>query len=98
MINFYLCINNTYVVKKCLSLSQSGEMCAMKEVTLFSDDAKSLESAKQLMQVYFSLLNLAKFHTGKQFIFVGAMLYFLVLNLTQLSKSNYKISDRKFIY
>ncbi|XP_071723998.1 mitogen-activated protein kinase kinase kinase YODA-like [Rutidosis leptorrhynchoides] len=30
--------------------SQSGEMCAMKEVTLFSDDAKSKESAKQLMQ------------------------------------------------
>lgn len=26
-------------------------MCAMKEVTLFSDDAKSKESAKQLMQV-----------------------------------------------
>lgn len=43
-----------------VSLSQSGEMCAMKEVTLFSDDAKSLESAKQLMQVYCSLLNLAK--------------------------------------
>jgi hypothetical protein len=33
------------------SLSDSGEMCAMKEVTLFSDDAKSKESAKQLMQV-----------------------------------------------
>jgi hypothetical protein len=32
----------------------------MKDVTLFSDDAKSLESAKQLMQVYCSLLNLAK--------------------------------------
>lgn len=31
--------------------SDSGEMCAMKEVTLFSDDAKSKESAKQLMQV-----------------------------------------------
>ncbi|GAV79317.1 Pkinase domain-containing protein [Cephalotus follicularis] len=30
--------------------SGSGEMCAMKEVTLFSDDAKSKESAKQLMQ------------------------------------------------
>ncbi|KAH9646958.1 protein kinase domain-containing protein [Citrus sinensis] len=30
--------------------SDSGEMCAMKEVTLF-DDAKSKESAKQLMQV-----------------------------------------------
>ncbi|CAL1404933.1 unnamed protein product [Linum trigynum] len=30
--------------------SESGEMCAMKEVTLFSDDAKSRESAKQLMQ------------------------------------------------
>ncbi|CAN4087718.1 unnamed protein product [Withania somnifera] len=28
----------------------SGEMCAMKEVTLFSDDAKSKESAKQLAQ------------------------------------------------
>lgn len=26
-------------------------MCAMKEVTLFSDDAKSKESAKQLGQV-----------------------------------------------
>lgn len=32
--------------------SESGEMCAMKEVTLFSDDAKSKESAKQLMQVH----------------------------------------------
>lgn len=31
--------------------SDSGEMCAMKEVTLFSDDAKSKESAKQLAQV-----------------------------------------------
>ncbi|XP_027368042.1 mitogen-activated protein kinase kinase kinase YODA-like [Abrus precatorius] len=30
--------------------SESGEMCAMKEVTLFSDDPKSMESAKQLMQ------------------------------------------------
>ncbi|KAK4796226.1 hypothetical protein SAY86_028552 [Trapa natans] len=30
--------------------SESGEMCAMKEVTLFSDDMKSKESAKQLMQ------------------------------------------------
>ena len=33
-------------------------MCAMKEVTLFSDDAKSKESAKQLMQVcYWILIN-----------------------------------------
>lgn len=31
--------------------SDSGEMCAMKEVTLFSDDAKSKESVKQLTQV-----------------------------------------------
>ncbi|KAH7855599.1 hypothetical protein Vadar_026663 [Vaccinium darrowii] len=30
--------------------SERGEMCAMKEVTLFSDDAKSKESAKQLGQ------------------------------------------------
>uniref|UniRef100_A0A2P2MVA3 mitogen-activated protein kinase kinase kinase n=2 Tax=Rhizophora mucronata TaxID=61149 RepID=A0A2P2MVA3_RHIMU len=30
--------------------SESGEMCAMKEVIVFSDDAKSKESAKQLMQ------------------------------------------------
>ncbi|XP_028069569.1 mitogen-activated protein kinase kinase kinase 5-like isoform X2 [Camellia sinensis] len=29
---------------------ESGEMCAMKEVTLFLDDAKSKESAKQLGQ------------------------------------------------
>ncbi|XP_009627909.1 mitogen-activated protein kinase kinase kinase YODA-like isoform X2 [Nicotiana tomentosiformis] len=30
--------------------SDSGEMCAMKEVTLFTDDSKSKESAKQLAQ------------------------------------------------
>ncbi|KAL0403158.1 UNVERIFIED_CONTAM: Mitogen-activated protein kinase kinase kinase YODA [Sesamum radiatum] len=30
--------------------SETGEMCAMKEVTLFADDAKSKESAKQLGQ------------------------------------------------
>ncbi|KAL6182213.1 hypothetical protein ACLB2K_043636 [Fragaria x ananassa] len=30
--------------------SDSGEMCAMKEVTLFADDAKSKESAQQLGQ------------------------------------------------
>ncbi|PON62895.1 Serine/threonine protein kinase [Parasponia andersonii] len=30
--------------------SESGEMCAMKEVTLFSDDAKSKECAQQLGQ------------------------------------------------
>lgn len=30
--------------------SETGEMCAMKEVTLFSDDPKSKESAKQLGQ------------------------------------------------
>lgn len=30
--------------------SESGEMCAMKEVTLFSDDPKSRESAQQLGQ------------------------------------------------
>lgn len=33
--------------------SESGEMCAMKEVTLFADDAKSKESAQQLGQVNF---------------------------------------------
>nr|XP_010918582.1 mitogen-activated protein kinase kinase kinase YODA isoform X2 [Elaeis guineensis] len=31
--------------------SESGEMCAMKEVTLFMDDPKSKESAKQLGQI-----------------------------------------------
>uniref|UniRef100_A0A803LQF9 mitogen-activated protein kinase kinase kinase n=1 Tax=Chenopodium quinoa TaxID=63459 RepID=A0A803LQF9_CHEQI len=30
--------------------SETGEMCAMKEVTLFSDDSKSKESAQQLRQ------------------------------------------------
>lgn len=34
-----------------MKCSESGEMCAMKEVTLFSDDAKSEESAQQLGQV-----------------------------------------------
>ena len=31
-------------------------MCAMKEVTLFSDDPKSKESAKQLQQVIVALI------------------------------------------
>ncbi|KAJ0914377.1 putative mitogen-activated protein kinase kinase kinase STE-STE11 family [Helianthus annuus] len=31
--------------------SESGEMCAIKEVTLFSDDAKSKECAQQLGQL-----------------------------------------------
>ncbi|KAF5805515.1 putative mitogen-activated protein kinase kinase kinase STE-STE11 family [Helianthus annuus] len=38
--------------------SESGEMCAMKEVTLFSDDAKSKESAKQLSQEVYLLSRL----------------------------------------
>lgn len=37
--------------KMFVSFSESGEMCAVKEVTLFSDDPKSMESAKQFMQV-----------------------------------------------
>lgn len=36
-----------------LGSSESGEMCAMKEVTLFSDDAKSKECAQHLGQVSF---------------------------------------------
>lgn len=35
-------------------LSESGEMCAMKEVTLCSDDPKSRESAQQLGQVSYT--------------------------------------------
>lgn len=37
----------------CIITSDSGEMCAMKEVTLFLDDPKSKESAKQLRQVWY---------------------------------------------
>lgn len=36
-----------------LCCSESGEMCAVKEVTLFSDDVKSKESTQQLGQVSF---------------------------------------------
>jgi hypothetical protein len=43
-----------------LDLSESGELCTMKEVTLFSDDAKSKESAQQLGQV--TLFFLVLFH------------------------------------
>ncbi|XP_078163479.1 protein kinase superfamily protein [Carex rostrata] len=38
--------------------SDSGEMCAMKEVTIFSDDPKSKESQKQLRQEVFLLSKL----------------------------------------
>lgn len=47
-----------------VSCSESGEMCAMKEVTLFSDDAKSRESAKQLMQVIGYFFKPRKFSSG----------------------------------
>lgn len=50
----------------CLFCSDSGEMCAMKEVTLFSDDAKSKESAKQLAQV--SLSNREQSIEGLMFV------------------------------
>ncbi|KAL7197707.1 hypothetical protein ACSBR2_020265 [Camellia fascicularis] len=40
------------------SRTESGEMCAMKEVTLFSNNAKSKESAKQLGQVSLVVINL----------------------------------------
>ncbi|CAJ1937410.1 unnamed protein product [Sphenostylis stenocarpa] len=51
----YLGFNSTDPVSKLIfvvvhAFSESGEMCAMKEVTLFSDDAKSRESAQQLGQ------------------------------------------------
>lgn len=42
--------------------SESGEMCAMKEVTLFSDDPKSRESAQQLGQVSALLFLKGKFN------------------------------------
>lgn len=44
-------------------------MCAMKEVTLFSDDAKSKESAKQLAQVSLSY----KQHSNEGLVFVDCL-------------------------
>ena len=52
--------------------SERGEMCAMKEVTLFSDDAKSKESAKQLMQVSWSPCRPWNFLYG----FICILIYF----------------------
>jgi hypothetical protein len=49
-------INHAIIIILCFLViifyrSDKGEMCAMKEVTLFSDDPKSKESARQLGQV-----------------------------------------------
>lgn len=52
-----------------LGCSESGEMCAMKEVTLFSDDAKSRECAQQLGQVNFTK------PVGKERIFYSEALF-----------------------
>jgi hypothetical protein len=41
-----------------MEISDSGEMCAMKEVTIFSDDPKSKESQKQLSQVNVNTLKI----------------------------------------
>ncbi|CAA0834360.1 Mitogen-activated protein kinase kinase kinase YODA [Striga hermonthica] len=43
--------------------SETGEMCAMKEVTLFADDAKSKESAKQLGQASLLIIILTESST-----------------------------------
>lgn len=48
---FYFSNCWSYLICNLDWFSENGDMCAMKEVTLFSDDAKSKESAKQLMQV-----------------------------------------------
>lgn len=60
MLCVFFCIKffelfNCDVVQLLIFYRESGEMCAMKEVTLFSDDAKSRESAQQLGQVSFLL-------------------------------------------
>jgi hypothetical protein len=49
-------INHAIIIIWCFFVlifyhSDKGEMCVMKEVTLFSDDPKSKESARQLGQV-----------------------------------------------
>ncbi|KAJ6386428.1 hypothetical protein OIU78_016362 [Salix suchowensis] len=72
--------------------SESGELCAMKEVTLFSDDAKSKESAKQLMQEI-SLLsrlrhqNIVQYHGSETvgdrlYIYLEYGLHFCILKST----------------
>ena len=62
-----------------VSFSESGEMCAVKEVTLFSDDPKSMESAKQFMQVNWFLTNLVNFMQVNNSFSLGAIYSFLVL-------------------
>lgn len=59
--------------------SESGGMCAMKEVTLFSDDAKSKESAKQLMQVCSWLVGINPYDFCALLPFFSASNNYLVL-------------------
>lgn len=47
----YFSMSLLVLIRYVFFLSESGEMCAMKEVTLCSDDPKSRESAQQLGQV-----------------------------------------------
>lgn len=64
-------------------VSESGEMCAMKEVTLFSDDAKSKESAKQLMQASPSAL-WQKFNQPLACLFISFMCLYANLSRSVL--------------
>ena len=61
-------------------LSDRGEMCAMKEVTLFSDDPKSKESARQLGQVCpFSMFTLGSHNSQLRFFIDVFLLNFFML-------------------
>ncbi|KAF8369438.1 hypothetical protein HHK36_032553 [Tetracentron sinense] len=69
--------------------SGSGEMCAMKEVTLFSDDAKSKESAKQLAQEI-TLLSRLRHQNIVQFYDLGRAAFENFLAC--------KVDDKMYIY
>lgn len=77
---------NCDLVQLLVIYRESGEMCAMKEVTLFSDDAKSRESAQQLGQV--SLLVYIKYNTYDPFyIFTCRLLFFRKVQIMSHLKS-----------
>ncbi|KAG6518406.1 hypothetical protein ZIOFF_021881 [Zingiber officinale] len=69
--------------------SESGEMCAMKEVTLFMDDAKSKESAKHLGQEISLLSRLQHPNIVQYYGSEMVLLAFLIRNENILLLVNY---------
>lgn len=80
--SIYLSLNDAFVTFN----SESGQMCAIKEVRLVSDDQTSKESLKQLHQVFF--LSNCLWLNHAFIIIIGVLVFILAVNFKYVVTSS----------